>query len=74
MPRKIPLSDQMRQLIDNAGETRYRIAVETGIDHATISRFMTGKGGLSIDCIDALSEYLGWRIISDEKKRRKKGK
>ena len=74
MPRQIPFSDQIRKLIDDADETRYRIAVETGIDHAVMSRFMTGKGGLSMDSIDALSKYFGWTINADEKKRHKKGK
>ena len=71
MSRQDSLSDQIRQLIDNADETRYRIAINTGIDHATISRFMNGERGLSMECLDTLAEYFGWKIIADKKRRQK---
>ena len=71
MSRQVPLSDQIRELIDSADESRYRIAINTGIDHATISRFMSGERGLTLECLDTLADYLGWRIIADKKRRQK---
>jgi transcriptional regulator with XRE-family HTH domain len=71
-------ADQIRRLIEASGKTRYRIGVETDIDHATISRFMNGKGGLSTLQLDALAELLGWKIVAETKtpegRRRKSSK
>jgi transcriptional regulator with XRE-family HTH domain len=60
-------SDRIRKLIDSSGVSRYRIAIETGIDHAVLSRFMNGKGGLSISSLDALADYLGWQVTTNVK-------
>ena len=38
------------------------IAAETGIDAATLSRFMNGKGGLSMEGLDLIAECLGWSL------------
>ena len=63
-------SEQIRHLIDTSGQTRYRIAKETGIDHAVISRFMNKKGRLSLSNLDALADYLGWTVTTTKKKER----
>jgi transcriptional regulator with XRE-family HTH domain len=65
------LSDQIRQAIDGCGVTRYQISQDTGIDAATLCRFMRGNGGLSIPVLDTLSEYLGLRIVSDKPQAKK---
>ena len=46
---------------------------ETGIDEATLSRFVHGKGGLSIEGLDAIGEPLGLRIVANEPKTKKGG-
>ncbi len=68
MPRPQSFSNQIRKLIDNSNETRYRLAIETGIDQAVLSRFMAGKSGLSMTSLDALAEFLGWEIKVRPKK------
>ncbi len=75
MKRKKPvkLSEQVRQAIETCGKTRYQISQDTGIDQATLCRFVGGKGGLSIPVLDTLGEYLGLRIEVDEPRRRKRG-
>ncbi|MCX7429242.1 MAG: hypothetical protein NTW96_26895 [Planctomycetia bacterium] len=74
MRRKPPkLSEQIRQAIETCGKTRYRISQDTGIDPATLCRFMGDKGGLSIPVLDTLGEYLGLRIVVDEPKTKKGG-
>jgi transcriptional regulator with XRE-family HTH domain len=52
------VSDQIRRLIEECGLTRYQIWQATGIDQATLSRFMSGEGGLSTPALDALGELL----------------
>jgi DNA transposition AAA+ family ATPase len=68
------LSDQIRQAIETCGRTRYQIGQETGIDQATLCRFMSGKGGLSIPVLDRLGEYLGLKITRESKPGKSKGK
>lgn len=67
------LSEQIRQVIETCGKTRYQISQDTGIDQATLCRFMGGNGGLSIPILDRLGEYLGLRIVAN-KPRKQKGK
>jgi hypothetical protein len=65
------LSEQIRQVIETCGKTRYQISQDTGIDQATLCRFMGGNGGLSIPVLDRLGKYLGLRIVADKPKKRK---
>jgi hypothetical protein len=75
MKRKhVKLSEQVRQAIDTCGRTRYQISQDTGIDQATLCRFMGGNGGLSIPVLDSLGEYLGLRIVTDKPSKKKGGK
>jgi DNA transposition AAA+ family ATPase len=73
MTRKHSLTDQIRKVIDTGDKSRYQIAKETGIDEATLSRFIHGKGGLSMEGLDAIGKYLGLHIVA-EKPSKKKGK
>ena len=58
-PRK--LSDEIRQAIETCGKTRYRIAKQTGVDAATLCRFVQGQQGLSMDSLDRIAAYIGLR-------------
>ena len=68
MPRKLPaFSDQIRTSIDASAYSRYRICKEAGLPESTMSRFMTGKGGLSMEALDRVAALLGF-ILHVEKK------
>ncbi len=67
-PRKF--SDQIRQAIGDSGETRYRIAQETGINEAALGKFFHGERGLSLDSLDKLAEYLGLEVVTKRRKGR----
>ena len=69
--RSSKMTDQLRQAIDDSGLTRYRIAKETGISEATLSKFYLGQRGLSMEALNALGEYLGLRIVMDRKPKKK---
>ena len=67
MKQKRPnkLTEQVREAIATCGKTRYQISKDTGIDAATLCRFMGGKGGLSNPILDTLGEYLGLEIDNE---------
>lgn len=67
------LSDRLREAVRGGGKSRYQISKETGIDEATLSRFVHGKGGLSMEGIDAVAECLGLELTPTEQPRAKKG-
>jgi transcriptional regulator with XRE-family HTH domain len=56
--RPKPLTDQLRQAIDDSGLTRYRISKDTGISEPTLSQFYNGHRGLSMEAMNALGECL----------------
>ena len=72
--KRTKLSDQIRQAIESCGMTRYRIARETGISDATLSRFMSGERGLPMKTLDTLADFLDLNITMGKlKTKRKKG-
>ncbi|MBL8825431.1 MAG: helix-turn-helix domain-containing protein [Planctomycetaceae bacterium] len=67
MSKRKRFSDQMRNLIETSGQSCYAISKVTGIDQATLSRFLNEKGGMSVEALDTLAEYLGWSITVETK-------
>jgi hypothetical protein len=72
--KRTKLTDQLRRAIETAEKSRYRIALEAKIDHATLSRFMHGKGGLSMEGLDRLGEVLGLELKAKGPARKRKGR
>jgi len=54
-PKKV--SEQIRNAIRSADVSRYRIAQNTGITEAALSRFMSRQRGLGMDALDSLAAY-----------------
>ena len=50
-------SDQIRTAIRRSGLSRYRLAIESGVDEASLTRFLQGTG-VTTTTIDALSKVL----------------
>ena len=61
------LSDQVRQAVQKCPTSQYRIAKELKVAESTISRFMTGKGGLSMDVLDRMADLIGLQITTKGK-------
>lgn len=72
MSKRESFTDQVRRLIDASEHSRYRIALECGLDHSTMSRFMAGKCRLSMESLDALAAFLDWELTNRNSKRREK--
>ena len=68
------LVETIRAAIEASGETRYRIAKETGIAESQLSRLMSGERGLSAETIERLADYLGLEIVVRAKRGRGKVK
>jgi transcriptional regulator with XRE-family HTH domain len=62
--QRLKLSDEIRQAVDACGLSRYRISKTLGIAESTMSRFMAGKGGLSMEFLDALAELLDLHLAA----------
>jgi transcriptional regulator with XRE-family HTH domain len=65
------LTDQLRQIIDDCGLTRYRIAKATGVSEATLSKFALRQRGLSMQAMDALGVLLELKIVMGRKPSKK---
>jgi hypothetical protein len=63
-PKKL-FSDQLRTTIDTCGMSRYAICKATGIPEPSMSRFMSGKTGLSMASVDLICETIGARLVLD---------
>jgi DNA transposition AAA+ family ATPase len=61
--RRPKVSDQIRRAIKDCGLTRYRIYKETGIDQASLSKFLSGERGLSLEALDKLGELLNLKVV-----------
>jgi transcriptional regulator with XRE-family HTH domain len=67
MPIKAALSEQLRPLIEDSGMSRYRICKEIGLAESTMSRFMAGRRGLSMEVLDQLFPLLGLRVVKRDR-------
>jgi transcriptional regulator with XRE-family HTH domain len=65
--KQAKMSDQIRDAVSSSDVSRYRIALETGIEQSTLSRFMGGTGGMTVETLDKLGEYLGLEIVFKRK-------
>lgn len=70
--KRIKLSNQVRQAVDDCGLSRYAIGKATGIGQDTLSRFMSGERGLPMKTLDRLADFLDLNIVAG--KPRKAGK
>ena len=72
--RPMKLSDQIRQAIEACDKTRAEISRETGVDEATLCRFVQGRHGLLMETLDRVAECIGLRVVLEGKSARKKGR
>jgi len=61
-------SDQIREAVASSGMSRYAICKAIGLNQGAMSRFMTGKSGMSMAALDRLAELLGLRVVARRRK------
>ncbi|MCY2952693.1 MAG: helix-turn-helix transcriptional regulator [Planctomycetota bacterium] len=74
MSKRTSVSERLRAAILTAGESRYRIAKQTGVAQAMLSRFVHRKTSMNLTAVDALARHLQLdllRIVADEPTKRK---
>ncbi len=62
----------MRRAIDASEMSRYAICQQLEFDRAVMSRFMSGKSGLSFETLDRLGELLRLELVTRKRKLIKK--
>ena len=54
-----PITDVLRRAVLDSGRPLLRIARDTGVQRASLSRFVHGKNSLRLDVADKLAAYFG---------------
>lgn len=65
MRKLLPLSEQIRRAVRDSGLSGYRISMDIDVSQATMSRFMNGLTGLSMEVMDRLGQLLQLEIKSN---------
>lgn len=60
--RATDVANLLRNEIQRRNLTQYRIAADTGIKQASLSRFLRG-GSLRMETVGKLLDYLGYRLV-----------
>ena len=60
--KREPVSEQLRRLIRERGESLAEIGRQTGVSHTVLSRFLRGERGLTTKSFDRLCAYLGLEL------------
>ena len=64
------ISERLRQLLRDSDESRYRIAKESELSQAMLSRFLHDEDrGISLQAAAALAEYFGQELTLRRRKR-----
>jgi hypothetical protein len=62
------LSDQLRQAIRRSEASCYVISKATRIDQGTLSKFLKGERGMSLESVDRIAAFLNLELRSKPKR------
>lgn len=66
---RVTLVDQLRTAIRQSGLSAYQLGEAAGCHRATITRFVAGQAGLTLDVAAAIAEVLGLRLVESGRRR-----
>ena len=69
MATESPITDVLRRAIRDSGLPLLRIAADTGVERASLSRFINGKSSLRLDVADKLAAYFGLSLTPGNKRK-----
>jgi transcriptional regulator with XRE-family HTH domain len=61
-------SEQLKRAIRESALSRYALSQATGVDQGTLSKFLAGQRGLSLDSVDKLVDALGMTLTFQKKR------
>lgn len=56
------LAERTKKIIQESGVSFYRLSRVSGVDHGSLSSFMSGKRGLGVERIEKVLDALGYDI------------
>ena len=56
------MEDRLREVLKREGITPYRLWKELGIDQSVMSKFLRGKGGISLKTMERIADHLGYEL------------
>jgi DNA-binding phage protein len=56
------VSDQLREAIRRDGRTLYRLALDSGVNHTILERFMRAERCMTLDTAGKVCKVLGLRL------------
>jgi transcriptional regulator with XRE-family HTH domain len=65
------ITEQLRQAIRDFGTSQIDVAQDCGLSPSTVSRFLSGKGGLSLEAADRLARCLRVVLVSEQEWQRR---
>jgi transcriptional regulator with XRE-family HTH domain len=65
--RASPMTDPLRKALTESGMTFLELERATGVERASIMRFVTGKQSLRLDKADQLAAFLGLELRAKAK-------
>lgn len=68
------IETQLRQAIENSGQTVYALHQATGLHTSTLYKFVAGEQTLRLDMAARLAAHLGYELRKIEKPKTTKGK
>jgi len=68
MATRATMTEVLRQAILDSGLPLLRLAAETGVERASLSRFAAGKRSLRLDMADKLAAFFGLQLTAAQNK------
>lgn len=62
MSQHAAFSEQLRQAIRDSGQSQLGISRAAGVQQAVLSKFLSGRRGLSLAAIERLVDHLGLEL------------
>lgn len=66
--------DQAIRAIKESGQTPYRISQGSGVAQSQLSRLLNNEGGMSIENIERIMNYLNLEFVAHPKRTRRKAR
>ncbi|MCE9589085.1 MAG: helix-turn-helix transcriptional regulator [Planctomycetes bacterium] len=63
------LLDELKRAMEADGRSRYRIAKDSGLTEAALSRLVSGERGLSVESAERLADVLDLKITLISKRK-----